>query len=79
MKRRNDCDVLLINELFVIKYVIRHRQKYLQQIEDNACIITPHMTLVRIFTAKIASSSSDFGGNIYSKNSTIIYIINDKF
>ena len=31
-----------------------NREKYLQQIEDNACIITPHKTLEEIRTAKIA-------------------------
>ena len=36
-------------------------------------------TLEGIRTAKIASSFQYFGGNIYSKNRKIMYIINDKF
>ena len=45
-----------------------------------------HKTLVGILIAKITSDntnktivSQDFGGNTYSKNSMIIYNINDKF
>ena len=43
-------------------------EKYLQQIEDNVCIITPQKTFKGILAAKIVSISQDFGKNIYSKN-----------
>ena len=49
-----------------------------KQIESNN-INTSLKTLVGILTAKIASTLQDFGGNIYSKNSMIMYVINDKF
>ena len=45
-----------------------------------------YKTLEGVLTAKITSDNTnkiivleDFGGNNYSKNSMIIYIINDKF
>ena len=62
-KKSTNCYVLLINK----------------QIESNNNIKTSLKTLVGTLTAKIASSLQDFGGNTYSKNNRIIYIINYKF